>query len=199
MATTEVQVANLALAYVGHAAPILSFNDNTAAARACRTVYEPMRDALLERYNWKFARKHAVLALLAGVERTAWEYCYELPVDCLAPRAIWPGIRTPRLDQRIPFDWEAGDTGPSILVTDQVDAELEYTAKETTVAKFTPGFVKALAWAMAVELSLVLPIKPELALRVEAKAKVALAEAVAAMEGSARKDPPPDSEYVSER
>ena len=199
MATTEAQVANLALAFVGHAAPITSLADNTAAARACNSIYAPARDALLERYNWKFARKHVVLALLSGVERTAWAYCYELPADCLAPRALWSGTRTPRVDERIPFDWEAGDTGASILVTDQADAELEYTAKETTVAKFTPGFVKALAWAMAVELALVLPVKPALALRLDDKAKMALAQAVAAMEGTARKDAAPDSEYITER
>ena len=199
MASPEAQIANLALAYVGHGQTLNALTESNAAARACTTVYASARDELLEKYNWKFARKHSVLALLSGVTRSAWAYCYELPVDCLAPRSIWSGIRTPTLDQRIPFDWEAGDSGPSILVTDQAEAELEYTAKVTTVALFTPGFIKALAWAMAVELCMVLPVKPELALGIDKKAFRALAEAVKAMEGSAKKDPAPDSEYISER
>lgn len=199
MASTEVGLCNLALVFVGHASPISSLNDNTAAARACKSVYESARDELLEKHNWKFARKHAVLGLLSGVERSAWAYCYELPVDCIAPRSVWPGTRTPTEDEKIPFDWEAGDSGPSILVTDEPEAELEYTAKVTTVGLYSPGFVKALAWAIAVELCLVLPIDDDKAMKVDLKARRALLEAKAAIDTTGKKDPAPLSEYETGR
>lgn len=201
-ATTEAQVCSLALAYVGHAQPLLSLTENSSAARACKTIYGPTRDALLESHNWKFAKRHQALALLSGVSRTAWAYCYALPADCLVPRSIWPGTRTPHRSDKIPFDWEAGDgtvAGPAILVTDHADAELEYTAQVETVALFSPGFVKALAWAIAVELCLVLPIKPQVAIAIEGKAKQALGAAKAGIDNSALKDAIVDSEYVTGR
>ncbi len=202
--TTEAQVCNLALVFVGHGQAILdNLDENTSEAKACKVIYSRVRDELLEKYSWKFAKRRAVLALSATEERSGWGFVYALPVDCLAPLYIYAGTRNPDGNGKIPFDWEAGVdgaiAGPALLLTDQEDAELVYTAQVKTVALFTPGFVKALAWAVAVELCLVLPVKPQVALAIEGKAKRALLEAKASMENHSQRDREPESEYISGR
>ena len=51
MATSKVQIANLALMHVGENA-ITSFADETNAARAIDQVYDVVRDAVLTDHTW---------------------------------------------------------------------------------------------------------------------------------------------------
>lgn len=196
-ATTAAEIANLALSYAGHGLDLDNLNEDTNEARAALRCYGPARDELLERYQWKFATKRATLAILANEERDGWGFVYALPADCLVPRYIWSGVRNPNADEKVPFDVEATDTG-ACLLTDAEDAVLVYTARIEEVSRFTPGFVKALAWAIAVELCLVLPIDAKKALAIENKATRARLEALAA-QGNTQKDRVAESEYITGR
>ena len=202
--TTEVEVANEALLYVGVSQTVNDFDESTAEAKACKAFFAKTRDALLEKFWWKFATSRSFLALLSSEERSNWAYTYALPANCIAPRYIDPGVRNPREDQRIPFDLEALLSGAGVvnglcLVTDQPDAELVYTARVENVALWSPGFVTAMAWHLAVQLALVLPIKPELATRALAMAKVELGEAKVMQLRGHQPDLPAPSEYTTAR
>lgn len=197
MAISAVEVCNLALSYVGHGLDLDNLNEDTNESRSAKRCYVPARDELLERKEWKFATRRATLALLAGEERDGWTYVYALPSDCIAARSIYAGTLTPTEDQKVPFDIEATATG-ACLLTDEEDAILIYTARIEETSRFTPGFVKALAWHIAVELCLVLPIDDDKAQKIEKKAAQALLQGYAA-QANLQKSVPPESEYVSGR
>lgn len=163
MASSEIEVCNLALARIGVSAFIETLQDPSAEAAVCRLLYPISRDAVLESYPWAFARKVAPLALLSGVERAPWLHAYALPADCLAPREIWSGARVQRADDRIPFELQAlpGLNGVA-LFTDREEAELIYTARVTQPGLFTTLFSSALAWRLASDLAAALPNKRDL-------------------------------------
>lgn len=196
------EVCNLALSHVGNGQSLNSLEERTLEARMCKLHYGPTRDKLLELFPWRFATKRAVLAELAE-ERTGWDFVYQLPADCLQPQYIWTGIRNPSSDLRVPFDVEATGAAATVtgrvLVTDQADAELIYTAECPTVALWTPSFVDAVAWALAVKLALVVPVKPQLAALAMPEARRALAEAKASQLNSRQADPPPLSSITTAR
>ena len=66
----------------------------------------------------------------------------------------------PRLEERIPFAIELNDDADArILLTDKDEPELIYTARVTLPGIWSPLFADALAWKMAVDLSIGLPNK----------------------------------------
>lgn len=202
--TTPVDVCNLALLYTGTGQTINSLDENTQEAKACKVFYAKARDALLESFWWKFATKHAVLALLAGQARTDWVYTYALPADCITPRYIHTGMRIPNAIDKIPFDIETVSSAADLvsglcLVCDQQAAQLCYTANSEVVALWSPLFIEALAWELATRLCLILPVKPEWSTRAKAGAIAAFAKAGAAQNRGAQQDPNPPSEYTSAR
>ena len=84
MATSEVQIANEALAKLG-AGEIATFDDQTALARAVKRTYWRVVHGMLTDNQWTFTR--ACLALTPLVEplqadlyiATGWQYAYALP------------------------------------------------------------------------------------------------------------------------
>ena len=212
--TVPHQVCNLALSYVGNGQAINSLEENTLEAKQSKIHYGPTRDELLEGFPWRFATRRAVLAPLAeGQQRmvygwlrnqgTGWEFVYALPADFLAPQYIWSGERRPRPEDEIPFQLEALGSGTNprglCLLTDQPEAELIYTAECPAVALWTPTFVQAVAWALAVKLALVVPVKPQLAALADGKALTALKKARAAQLNGQHVDREPSSSITASR
>lgn len=67
MVLSEAGLCNMALGYAGVNARINSLDDPSAAARACKTYYEPYRDDLLSNFSWPFAIRRADLTPYNGV------------------------------------------------------------------------------------------------------------------------------------
>lgn len=208
MSLTAVQICNAALVNTGTSATINSFDERTSESRACKAIYELTRDGLLERFPWKFATKRQSLALNSGswLQRTGWTYSYALPSDCIIPRRIWAGVRTPNALDKIPFEVEASGPGTSttetsqlILLTDQAAAELIYTARNDNPALYSPLFIEALAWALAKKLCLVLPVKPEWSAKCDAEFTKALLIAKSVHSRGHQEDPNPPSEFTTAR
>ena len=82
MATSKVQIANLALMHVGENA-ITSFADETNAARAIDQVYDVVRDAVLTDHTWNFAIKRLALSRDTGTPIFDFTYRFNLPTDYL--------------------------------------------------------------------------------------------------------------------
>jgi len=61
MASTDVEIANMALSLMGEAT-ITSLSDSIAAARAMNLHFLPVRDALLRSHPWNFAQRRIALA-----------------------------------------------------------------------------------------------------------------------------------------
>lgn len=195
---SEAQLCNVALLRIGERQLIDDLDEDTAPAKACKALYAHARDEVLEAAWWNWATRRAVLALLDGETRTGWGYVYALPDDCLAARSIYTGTRSPSARQRIPFSMEMGATG-RVLLTDMEDAELVYTARVTTVALFPTSFADAVAWRLAVDLVLAIPVKPQLAPMIERKALSAFNAALSADRTEMQEDRPPESEFITVR
>lgn len=203
-AAAYAALCNIALLRVGHRNLLVNVDtDTTEEALLCRTLFPIVRDATLEAYWWRFATRRATLAVVVGAEFDGWTYAYTLPTDFLAPRYISIGGSASleqTEDQRIPFTLDANQiTGAPVLLTDQPDAEFFYTYAATATLLFTPLFRDALAWRLASELVLALPVKPSLYPVMMQRYRAAIAAAAAADRGKAQSGEQAESELIRVR
>lgn len=99
-AATEADICNLALYDIGQGVTVANplSGDTTAAGAVCRLVYPQVRDALLKRFPWTFAKKQVPLQQIvesagSGLDLSDFLYAYQLPTDFLQARYIWDGAR----------------------------------------------------------------------------------------------------------
>lgn len=148
MASSETEICNIALSNLGQSKTIASLTEQSEEARACSLLYPVARDAVLRDFKNGFSKKTAVLNLVEEDPSTEWGFSYRVPSDCLFVRRIVSGIRNETEDTKISFDIAADDQG-SLILTDQEDAEIEYTYRVTQVSRFPADFVMALAFRLA--------------------------------------------------
>jgi hypothetical protein len=155
---TVVEVWNLGLARIGHFASIESEEENSQEAGWCRQIWETARDTTLRAAPWGFARAYATLADL-GSPPTSWQYRYRYPIDCAAVRHLVTGDRMKAIAP-IPFEIaHGGDDGGKVILTDQEDAEVQYTRLITDMSIWDPQAVHALSWLIGAELALAVTSK----------------------------------------
>lgn len=145
MATTNVDIVNLALSKIG-SATISDWNEATKERRTATAIYDNMRDRLLEMYPWNFAMKRAVLSTLGTTPSFEFAYAYTLPTDCIRVYELY--------DYPLePYAVEAGN-----LLTDlsSANVKIKYIAKITTESTFPPSFVNVFALAIAAEIAPIL-------------------------------------------
>ena len=140
MATSEVQICNLALAKLG-ARFINSLAEESREARYCNAFYPEVRDAVLREHPWNFAEKETALVEdPANPPVVKYATAYHLPTDCLHARHL-ENTAT-----------EFTVTGRK-LHTNQPNAKLAYTARITDPAEFDASFTLALSARLAAELA----------------------------------------------
>lgn len=196
---SDAAVANVALLRVGQRQLIDSLDEPTTEAQVCKALFAQARDATLEGAWWAFVTRRQVLALTPQV-RSGWTFVYALPSGCVAPRYIWAGVRNPPDAGAIPFAIEASDDGASrVLLTDQPLAELIYTGPAPAPALWSASFTEAVAWRLAADLVLSLPVKPALASNAIAMAARTLAVAQSVERAQGHHDVEPDAEAIRAR
>jgi hypothetical protein len=199
VAVSEAQLCSVALLRVGQRQTIADLDEESEEAIACKALYGHCRDAVLEEFAWPFASAEATLALTT-VTRTFWNFVYALPVDCLAPRYIDIGRgMAPEVEPPFEVVREASVPSRKVLLTDEEDAVLVYTAKVEEVGVFSPLFSDALVWRLASELALALPIKPGVAGAMDAKYQQAIARAKASQLLQRKGDREPRNEFIRAR
>lgn len=141
----ETTIANRALSRLG-ARPILSMEDNSAEAVACRLAFPAVRDESLRSHRWNFARKRIALSRLATAPEFEWLYQYELPTDCLRVMEI--------NDSDV---WEAPLPSYEIegrkILTDSESLNLKYIARIEDSNLFDVLFVRMLVLALAADIA----------------------------------------------
>lgn len=199
-ASTDAQVCNIALALTGSRQFLDRLDEVSAEAEACRRLFGPVRNELLEAWPWRFAEKTQALAL-TNEERDGWGFCYAMPSDCLKARRIWSGERRPGAGGLVAFGTQLNDAGTGRLIcTDMEQASLVYTAEVTAIGLWPAHFVKAVAAALAVPLAAALTAKPGAIMpMLQQGADAALRRAAALDASEAEADPEPDSEWIRER
>lgn len=177
---SPVDIANLALAHLGQAPSISSFDppEDSAEAQHAARFYPIARDSLLELHSWGFATKRIALSALVTNPVDTFAFAYGKPADCLKPVAVlmpqqasavaawfdgWrPFVSLPPDLVRWPFIVEAKQDGTVFIATDVEDAILLYTAAVTDSVKFSPLFVRALSYLLASDLAGPITKSPEM-------------------------------------
>jgi hypothetical protein len=176
---TEVDICNLALAHLGNAATVASINppEGSSEADHCARFYPIARDTLLEMHAWCFALKRVALAQLTTTA-SEWQYAYASPNDAVNLLAVLPPDATDDVNAQVPFpsdsyglsavqvynpvtigytpqpySAEIDATGTQIILTNQEQAVLRYTALITDTSLFSPLFTLALTWHLAAMLA----------------------------------------------
>lgn len=220
MATTEADICNRALLRIGSTKRIADLDDTSTEGLACNTLYPQVRDEVLAAFPWPFAAKRQTLAPLSGVTRDGWGYAFEVPVDCIAPRYVFAGVRpggtvamayvgqwptapNPDASQQVPavpFAVESDDAGEGrLLLCDSAAPQLVYTARITAPPAFPPLFVNTLAWRLAAELALAVSVKPQFEQQCMQRYYAAIAQASAAALRGQQEDAPADAKHIAIR
>jgi hypothetical protein len=198
VATSVLQICNQALSRVGVTQRIESLDEeDSEAARACDLWFEQCRDALLTEVPWPFATKTATLNQIASFEPLRRMYGYTLPDDCLKVQEIWTGVVATRPGDRYAFEYEQHE-GVRVLVTDQSEVDVVYTARVEDPLQWTPLFIDALAWSLACELSIALE-KGDRTEYARQRYAIALSHAAAVALGEPTPEPEPDAGEIAAR
>lgn len=177
----DYEICNLALSHLGKGV-ITSLSQATKEARTCNIHYDPVRRAVLEDHHWDFAKVLLELTEVEDEDYTNWSYTYEWPDDCIAPRLIvndTGAITGTSFDfdkeryvttGKIEFDvLSNADLDAKRIVTNQVDAELEYTADIEDTTMFSQSFIRAFAYGLAAAMAIPLTGNQKLQSDMEAK------------------------------
>lgn len=200
--TSVVAICNLALSNIGKD----NINDLAEAspqARACNQFYALTRDMLLQSYPWRFAGKTQSLAAVTNDKPGAWGHAYNRPNDCLKVRWVRPeysdldppveGLGEPEC-VCYPHDIE-GQT----IYANLSPAFLRYTFRLTDPTRFSPLFVDALSWHLAVRLAMPMTRDPKVRADAYQLARVMQAQAEAADANEVRETSDHTSELVAGR
>lgn len=175
-----VDICNLALSHIG-ALSIQALTESNRQARECSRLYGVIRDTVLAEFPWNFSRKRVTLALVSGVTVSGWDFVYAYPTDCLKALDIYNPLTTQTyIDgqffrgsaeeavvktkaDKIRFEVALSEgKDQRLILTNQEDAELIYTAKVTDANLFDPSFIDAISWRLAADLAM--PLKGKVAL-----------------------------------
>lgn len=111
MAASTAAIANRALGHLGVQGSIADLStDTTAHGKVCRQFYAEAVRETLKSHDWRCAQKQATLTVVetfTDTDTREWRYSYRLPEDCLMPRRVVWGVRTPSAEQEYPFDTRA--------------------------------------------------------------------------------------------
>ena len=198
MATSNTEIANMAIAHLGTGLEIANLDtEKSEEAAACRRFYDVALDATLRDCNWPFTTKIADLGLVEETPNEEWDYSYRYPSDCITLRKIQSGIRNETRQSRVPYKLGRDDTG-LLVFTDEDEAIIEYTYRETDPLRYPADFVIALslklAFMIAPRLSKGDPFKIKQELQREYLMSIGMAKAAAFNEEQA--DEEPDSEFI---
>lgn len=173
---SAVDICNLALANLGDTATVSSIDppEGSAQAEHCARFYPIARDSVLEMHPWSFSTRRESLALL-DAEMPNWRYVYKLPAGVINVIAVLPpdmdndysvsyayqtasGYRPDVLPLTgyyvpQPFQISTLSTGVQVILTNQENALLRYTARVIDTTQFSPLFVDALSWYLSAKLA----------------------------------------------
>jgi hypothetical protein len=159
--TTQLDVANFAIAHLAIGRPIGAMNEGTQSAKVMSQFYNRARDEALRAFDWPFATKFATLVKVAGPSPRAsvdWLYSYTYPADCVRARKLRiqprrPDVRLTRVPFLVAQALILTDVAPIAAAGDfPAMPELEYTvavAESGWPIDFVSAVSQLLAWYSA--------------------------------------------------
>ena len=167
---SRISICNLALARVGHARAIASFEEASAEGNYCRQFYDVDRREMLRSHAWNFAVKVVSLAASDESPEYGFLYRYQLPSGCLRPLELTNLASVTTAATGIYGAGELYNLSTSRLSVPQVayriigrelmtnmeNAKLAYVYDEEETNKFTDSFINALTLRMASDMAAVI-------------------------------------------
>lgn len=195
-----VNIYNMAILHLGTAKTVASTSESSKEARICNVFYEQVLDEMLARANWSFAAKVADGQLVAEDPNDEWGYAYLVPSDCVTVRRVLSGTRRDTRQTETPFR-VMNHAGQRVIMTDEENAQIEYTMRVTNTALFPANFSTALSFGLAARIAPALTEgdkyrMKEFVLQLEDRA---LSEAFAHDANQETWDAPPEAESIRER
>lgn len=157
IATAE-DVVNVALSRIGATSITTLASDSTVEAVQARFLYFNVRDQLMRAHTWNFLTRRAQLTDSASDPVFGWDEGYVLPSDYL--RLISVHATNDNWDQP-PYRLEKQSlegTLTNVLLINSSTCFIRYVYKEEDPSKWITDFQDAVAWQLAAELALVLPV-----------------------------------------
>lgn len=153
MASSNLQIWNMALGYLKNKNSVQNENENSFEAKQCRIYFDTVIGRVLRGHLWGFAKKQAVLAL-TGTAPDGWEFQYAYPGDCILTDHLYNSLDPQdSLLKRLPFEVRNDpDASGRVILTNQEDAQLIYGINETNPILWTPDFDRAAALLLGSEL-----------------------------------------------
>lgn len=154
MYTSLTEVANAALGYLGITSKIGDLEtENSPEARAVNTYIAIAIDETLSEWPWPFATRFSEIQVVEENPTPDWGYSYRYPSNCVMVRRIVPpGLAFEPRMFRLPFRISADDDGKLIL-TNEYDPTIEYTARVNDVQQWPPDFCNCIAMKLAFYIS----------------------------------------------
>lgn len=152
MATTDVDLANLALAHLGDDATVSALDppEGSAQAEHCARFLPIARNTLLELHPWKFAVRRVSPALREDMANSAWTHVYQEPNGLIKILSVLPyGYLRDSDGSALEFDTESDEDGNGLILTNVPNATIRGIFAVTDPTRFTPLFTEALAWLLA--------------------------------------------------
>lgn len=143
-----VEICNMSLSHLGSSKEIASLTERSQEAAACNRFYSTALKATIRDFGWSFSTKFSKVPLIKSQPTPEWAYSYRVPSDSLKVRRIVSGIVPETEASRIAFVLAEDEAG-GIILTNQPDAEIEYTFRADDPARYPPDFVLALSYRLA--------------------------------------------------
>lgn len=198
---SDTVICNMALGHLGSTKEIADLEtERSAEAIVCRRFYESVRKQTLRDFPWPFATKYATLNTTTNPNDDEWAYAYRYPTDCLAIQRIVSGIRNEAANQRIAYTIVRDDDG-KVILTDQVDAVLQYTVDLENEEEYPPDYEMALSLHLASVIAPKLTGGDQFKLGERARQlyEIHLTKAAANSQNEKQQEVDPESEFIRAR
>lgn len=169
---SKSNICSMALSLIG-CRPVTSLDrPTTEEDRQCLLWWDHSVKEVLEKHDWKFARRYAPNLAVSTSPSGEYDHAYQLPNDCLVLRYLWDDEAKQRVTEE---EYEL--QGRSIL-TNLDTVNIVYTKNDENTGGYPGHFVKALIFLLASYLAYKLGEKGGRSDEMREKYRLALHEAV---------------------
>jgi hypothetical protein len=198
---SKVGIVNISLSHLAVGKEIANIEtEKSEEATTARRFYDTALEATLRDFPWPFATRITTLALIETTPNTEWAYSYRYPTDCLYLRKILSGIRNDTRQSRAVYKI-ASDSSGLLILTDQQNAEIEYTLRATNPQFYTSDFVMAFSYYLAALMAPSLTGGDQFKLgdKVLKLYQFEISRAVSRAENEEQREEEPESEFIRGR
>ena len=149
--TTEVQIVNIALSWLGQQS-INALTDNQNEAKIMDANYATSRDKVLGDHAWTFALRREILAPIAAPTEFGARNKFLIPSDVLRVQRVYRPSTALQNEALMNARWVREG---QYIISREESVWAHFIFRETNSDRYSPGFVHALAARLAADTAIV--------------------------------------------